>query len=538
MFLGAMVFFLSFLGALLSRQRKKHIIIWITIFILGLNSVSDQSSVFSFAHWINALTNPFHCLDRSFHMTALLWPFMTIPLIALGLEACWALVNRRLDLVYLDRVPVAIGFCFGLAVLFILWQAGAETTYTLGSTFLVILFLFFSWQEGAWSKYRKILSVVIFVILLGLDVHALQIYINALKIKVSDVKEYSRSSLANGMPLVLDYQNPKVFSSRLFYNTNPVDYTLDLYTQQNTFGSYYQFTPLPSRYLKPTSMYMPRSMAYKEMASNVAVYNYLQKDGRMVFFAPYAIDGQLMTLGSILSNNLDRQVIRVNDPKAPGLIDPAREVIKFQPLPGVRIRNFNLNFDHSKQYVRSNGIEYQIKLPQDFPKYVSTVVFGGDINAVQLSIEGTAIRPVQGWLAQPFTFDVQNVKEKTVSIFLPKDFNVVGKKMNLAVSSFEDIVDIWSNSNDRFGFTYQAPRPGWLVLHYPYDPKWQLSIDGTIVRIYRVNDFFIGAPINAGEHKVLLEYWPNTPLRTLLIISVILVMLTFGFIIRESFRRE
>ena len=43
---------------------------------------------FIIAHAINALTNPFSFLVRSFQMTSLLISMMFLPLVAMGLESC------------------------------------------------------------------------------------------------------------------------------------------------------------------------------------------------------------------------------------------------------------------------------------------------------------------------------------------------------------------------------------------------------------------------------------------------------------------
>ena len=67
---------------------------------------------------------------------------------------------------------------------------------------------------------------------------------------------------------------------------------------------------------------------------------------------------------------------------------------------------------------------------------------------------------------------------------------------------------------DDFGFIYQAPYDGWLVMHQPFDPKWKLSVDGKPAVFYKTNKSFIGFSLSKGRHAVLLRYWPGTPKRT------------------------
>ena len=110
--------------------------------------------------------------------------------------------------------------------------------------------------------------------------------------------------------------------------------------------------------------------------------------------------------------------------------------------------------------------------------------------------------------------------------------------MELNVKMPDYITDIWRNEHDHFGITFKAPRDGWMVLHYPYDPKWHLTVDDKPVALVRMDQYFMGAPVPKGEHKILFRYWPETPLRTLLIISMVLVVAVLEGLVIYAFRRE
>ena len=106
----------------------------------------------------------------------------------------------------------------------------------------------------------------------------------------------------------------------------------------------------------------------------------------------------------------------------------------------------------------------------------------------------------------------------------------------LTVATPAALMDVWRNTQDQFGFTYNNPRSGWWVMHMPYDPKWQLFIDGKKTPIARVNRYFIGAPLSAGEHQILLTYWPDSPLRPLIIVSLITALLIMIWVFRTTYR--
>ena len=99
-------------------------------------------------------------------------------------------------------------------------------------------------------------------------------------------------------------------------------------------------------------------------------------------------------------------------------------------------------------------------------------------------------------------------------------------------------MSVWKNEHDNMGINYHAPREGWLIFHYPYDNRWRLTIDDKPVKLYRVNQYFLGAPIKKGEHKILIQYWPDTWLRELIFISICLTIVTFLYLMLWGIRLE
>ena len=85
--------------------------------------------------------------------------------------------------------------------------------------------------------------------------------------------------------------------------------------------------------------------------------------------------------------------------------------------------------------------------------------------------------------------------------------------------------------------TVTAPSENILVFSEIWYPGWQAWIDGTPVDILKINSIFRGVPVNAGKHKVTMEFRPPVfflgLLTTLLTMFVIILV-----IIRDQSRKK
>lgn len=99
-----------------------------------------------------------------------------------------------------------------------------------------------------------------------------------------------------------------------------------------------------------------------------------------------------------------------------------------------------------------------------------------------------------------------------------------------------DIKKILSHKSDRLEIIYQNDTPGWLIFHFAYDPKWQITVDQKIIKYYRANKSFIGFPVSQGEHHIEISYWPKSWLRLSLLISAILANISILVLICLCFK--
>ncbi len=570
LFLGASVLWFSLIGLVFSKHREKHIFLWSAIGILSVNFPQDPHSFFSLGHWLNALTNPFRFLLRSFHMSSLLMPLLFFPLVAFGLQALKELLSQNSESTYADRVPVAMVTVMAIVVAFSFLLPFTAKVHTIlsGIIFLAILvFIHHRPLITAQKPFLKILNtnlILVFLIIstVAVDLKALCIYMHQEYYQGRTLTPMHYVGLDDPDPVLLEYQNPFLLPFREYYSFSKKDVKPfaifqigNLFYQEHSAkglvayglligcpGLFFQYTPL-ERYTRTVMIYNPFHWSYRNIYDDPEIEEYLARDKRFLYLADYAIDAEHGSLGEILNRNLDRKVILVEGQGGErwvkhlqNLADLSQNMLK-GPEEEPVYRSWEFPFSPSRVRQQGDFKKYIFDLPKDFPSYLSTTIFTDDRLSWQLKIGDHELLPVQGSL-NPWTFDVQNVRQGKLAILLPKDFNTSGITAMLKVKLPEGISDIWRNAYDDFGFNYRAPRDGWLVVHYPFDSKWSLSVDGKPSPIAKVNGYFIGTPLSKGEHRILLRYWPGTPLRIMIFISIILTVLVFFGLIIKGIRWE
>lgn len=551
MFLGISSIIFSIIGVLFSRDKRKHIFLWTIILILLCNVLSQgQASIISIGHWLNVLTNPFSFLVRSFHMSALLMPYLLPPLIVLGLQSCSAIINKKLESIYTNRVILGIVSIITILVYFSFSLGVYPMVYVLLTGILFLMGFYLLWENNLFKRtlvgsiiyqHRVIVLYLLFAFALFCDMGALSVYIKNNKHLVDIMEHIIKDKNGNSHSGVVDYQNPKVFPFREYLRPEPIPISLrGINYQLTNYGLYYRYTHV-EKYFDTPSLYKPRHISYKGMNYDTEIKQYLVDNNRLLFFADYAVLNSNISFSDIANAKLSKHVILVDSHKDnnPRILTklPKLDTIEKEHLP-LRLSEFSFSFENATKRSRLKSNEYIFNLPDTFPSYISTGLFTDDINNISLTLGVRELKPVQGKLKDPFTYDIQNVSHGKLTILLPKVLNVVDDLLVLKHRESMDIIDIWRNEHDNLGITLFSQNDGWLVFHYPYDEKWRLTIDGNIAQVHRVNKYFIGTPIQNGEHNILLQYWPDTWLREMILISIILSALTFVGLFILSIRTE
>ncbi|MFA5087630.1 MAG: YfhO family protein, partial [Candidatus Omnitrophota bacterium] len=537
-FLGVSTLLLSAMGMILMKDSRKYIFFGTLALIFLSNAPHDPRSLFSAAHWIIVLTNPFSFLLRSFHMTNLLMPCFFLPLIALGLQALRDVVRNKPGIAENKKISKAMIFLLITLAAFALLLPSPVRAHSIAIAlgFLMIFYLLEERNRGHWiGRWIHFLTAGLVCVILLLDIKGLYTYAQKDPYLTQKVAPRTYSTIEKFGPLILEFQNPRLLPWREYFQISSQRIQPRLYTLQNNPGLFFQFTPLP-RVLSESKpgIYEPVPAAYKDLYHDKEIFAYLQQNKKILFIAPHAVSSQAIPFSGILGRGLADRVIIVSPEQKtppPTLEDsfPAR-IIPRDTENQVRISESSFAMTDAQKRKTRYGIEYSFRLPKDFPDYLSTTVFTDDHRNWKLTVGPSICVPAQGALVEPFSFDVQNIRTGYLTILLPKNFNASGIQASLKVKIPDNILNIWRNQHDTVGLTYAVPYDGWLVFHYPYDTKWSLTIDGEKEELYRVNKYFIGSPIKKGERKILLQYWPGTPLRGMIIISILLMTGSLGAI--------
>jgi len=584
-FMGASSLFLALMGIVLSKDKRKYIFAGSILGVILINnawfpgnfSLLEQYIQYAqqapaafwargmhlhdgwsygflmlstMAHGINVLTNPFCFLVRSFHMTSLLVPMMLLPLVAMGLESCLCLWQDQRETIHFNRRWGLVVF-FAVVLLWALsggtqsWsvgdigQAAAQTLKWYILSVAAIFFLLvlipalkiFNPQKN-WVAWMILGSAFV------VDFTALMAYVQFYKTEftVSVVPTRLNPSYTR-QAVVPDYQNPRLLPWREFFNVQSTPIYPVINSISGMYGAFYQYTPM-GRFFLPASIYEPRHISYKDLHPDLEIQQYLAGNPRTVFFADDAFDSRYIRMADILRLNLGQRVIAVDQEPYNNAFLKNTDHVYIPPVDlKERIYDVSLDWKQARMHKRPEGWEYSFDLPKDFPFYLSTTVFTYDYTSWRLMVGDRILDPIQGKLTAPFTYDVQNVQDRKLTVLLP-DQESFQAAIRLQVKLPGRVLNVWKNTYDDLGLTYEAPKDGWLVFNYPYDEKWELSIDGQQTPISKVNRYFIGSPIKGGEHQILLRYWPQTHLRFLIFISMVLSVICLGGIIYDSIKRE
>lgn len=92
--------------------------------------------------------------------------------------------------------------------------------------------------------------------------------------------------------------------------------------------------------------------------------------------------------------------------------------------------------------------------------------------------------------------------------YMLSDFEIY----SLDVSAFESMqrddlnIDRAFTKGDTIQGSINVTHDGWFNLSVPYDKGFKISVDGTDTEYYKTNTAFIGFPIKAGKHNIIIEY--------------------------------
>lgn len=531
MFLGWTFVLLAVAGAVLSRDSRKYIFLAAALFFWLLQFPRDPGSPFALAHWLNALTNPFQSVVRTAHMTgAFLLSSALFPLVVLGIDALRSLGGPgRLPKWRLAAVLAPLLLVAFAAARYVSQHAPGDRSvrgYIAAGALLAVLIVVLAALRRPGRARIGAYLLACALALGALDLAALRSYFRF----VADQMHVAAHSV-EGIPppispVLLDYQNPRTLPVREHFTIEPVGQVEPYIGTDpiNNQGALFQYTNL-GKYQAAPSNYKPRHKSYLALHAVPEMRDYLRRDTRIARLVPKAVrDSEMSFQQAVASGRDDVVVLSGAGPEAvpPGAAKaPARAPAAGSQGAAWREVAFALD-EATRMRDQEGGLRrLGFALPASVPEALATTVFTADREQLELWLDDRKLIPAQGALHRAWQYDLQNVHSRELTVLVPAEAARAGARLRLRYR-FESPLNaesVFAISSDVVGFALRAEEPGWLLLHIPFDDKWRISVDAQPVRHYRANLAFVAVPVAAGEHKVLVEYYPGSPLRWLLPLS-------------------
>lgn len=234
-----------------------------------------------------------------------------------------------------------------------------------------------------------------------------------------------------------------------------------------------------------------------------------------VFLQSYAFEEIVLENVQTASNQPTSRVYKRIDTSKPGKI-----TFKFTP------RTLNTYYITAPMSLRASKGKIGLKLNKRWYEYTQSY------DQVQLwQIAHQQIDPI----SFEVTFDQTNTLDLTGLDLIRQDDNRVievlkeQQKHNMTVTS-------WGN-NYVEGTVTIAPDQHYLMTSIPYNPSWQVTVDGQTVDAVNAWEGFLAIPLSPGEHTVSLVFIPQG-LWLGVAISLVTIVGLIGWAIYPKFKRE
>lgn len=564
-FLGFSTFFLSLCGFILNRDKRKFVFFGAILFLWLINCPRESQGIGFLAHMINALTNPTKALVRSYHMGVFLMPYFFLPLIAMGLESILSTAKKVHANLFADdgeknsKISIAMRLLIvGVVTVGVVTIVMVSIAIASASMLRLVTMYFLSLISVLTScvvlillvrprvfRHRTPLIALLLLSLFAIDISCLNKWMEIYSSRIM-MKKLTVPGLEQFGKVILDFQNPEVLPFREYYNNGtagqiPYWFAVNSYNMQ---GLFYRYTDLGKFKVPVVDKRNMHHVSFDPFCQKRSLQDYLDRDQRIFFQAQLAVKDSPGVFEKILQQGLDRTIIVIDHdspaqgPYASSLPDPVP-----QPLepPRRKFNTFSMMIRDADTTYEGELALYWFDLPEGFAKHLATSVYTQDSNLLGVKINNREFIPAQGKLVSPYTFDVQNIAEGKLVVALPRDQKWDRNASIIFTYPMQNetgITRVRRYEPDTLELDYVAEKDGWFVMHYPFDKKWKISIDGKPAQFYKANYCFMSVPVSKGGHRILLQYWPDTPLRFLLGLSYLTVLISLVVVICIGIKSE
>lgn len=528
-FFGLMIFALAIAGAVLSRDSRKWIFIATIVMVYLVNFPRDAINLGTPVHWINALTNPFKSILRSYHMAShSVLGYLLIALAAIGVQELLRIFTRKIH-VSARRLLIAWSILIVFVSSSFPFMPHVVKIYV-GMSWALLTIFGFKAALNVKSPWGKIFCWVLGLLIVT-DIALVVVQTKSMLGRYFKRQPYQTVALANQGGLGIDLGNPLIFPLR--------EYGASYFAYEDALigplvgqpQNYFKFTSFMLNFL-PIDGHNPRHKSYGFWVNDREMGPYIRQNHRMMFNAELAVRPSEGMLGRITASGLSERVVMVDDPSNELPLTPdIPNGYRPKPRPQVEPQIISGTLGDGKvigQHEHKDLTFVSFPLPKDFPDETATSFLTDDRYSLRFLVQKPdqtwqECHPSQGELWQDCSFDVQHYKKGRLTAAFAKDVSMASRNYTFAYPSKrqDGIVRVDHKEFDRLRFTYHLVQDGWFVVQYPFDSKWQFFVDGRKTKFYKVNKSFMGFPLTHGEHTIDMRYDPGSFLRVWLLVSVI-----------------
>ncbi len=524
LFLNNFTIFFSLIGIFFSKNNFKYIFIFTIIFLLFLNFDNNYKNPLAFFHYVNALTNPFSFLLRTFHMTNLIIPFFIIPLFTLGIGEVikiYKIYSREKIVKYISILILYTVFCF-------LFLNSDVKFYVLLSNLLIFI-VFYSLLIEVKIK-RRFYFILSFFSLLLLEIFYLSNYINTRNNNHLELlKDETYFVVNSNDPKKLNFENN-------LYKSLPSEYTKNFISWANPlyYGFYYKITHFNN--FKKSYLYNPVHKSFKNLSSDTLIQEYLINNKELISFKK--------NIYELKNNNFEKVLHSFDNNKNYYLINSEKDIIKYDKNASILLsknnlskstHNFKIKFNKLnviKSKIKDNFITIYYKLDDNFPENLFSTKIDNinkkiKINILYEDINGNSISTL---IDDKETFNINSIKENYLILKLDKNKLSKIKYINIVFDLNYTLLNLLNNSMDNLSFIYNAEDDGYLIVNYPYDKKWNVFVNNVELNTYKANKYFFAFKINKGNNKISIKYNDEYQLKILMYISIILMFFSIIYV--------
>jgi hypothetical protein len=339
----------------------------------------------------------------------------------------------------------------------------------------------------------------------------------------------------------MDFQNPSILPVMEYYDYYYYDQYKNYYLlceHLNVIGSIYHYTNMIKNFIYFDSFAFPHHKIFNNLVWAPRNRTISTPD-LLIYDVPYAVKASDNTYASMVYYGVERDLVMVHDTDDASVHDGLPASIQKRKPQEYKPQLYQGYLGKVKNYKSNRLTLYSFPYPGECPQYRASTFLTLDSGLLRLAVADKntdhyqELSPVQGGIVSGMTFDVNNIRKGWVTAGFSKE--QPDKKYSfICYENLSGTTGVWKNEWDNLGFDYVSRNNGWLVILFPYDKKWKITVDDKPVEFYRANYSFMALPISEGKHKVLIQYWPDTWLRQFLLVSMLLSAACLCWVLYKS----